>query len=405
MRKKGVSQLDWIMSLAIFLLYLIWFFSFLMPRAVFTTGKDAYISVLQDKFEEEFTDEDSRLPLFLFTNNSGTYVSIVNYTRNETMMFEDGEDFIIWNGKMIFLANISPEKKVWWLVPGTDTEDNHSEIDVEDDSVSITDMTVRLDESMPDRASYIDRERFEVISYTMNGVTFNPENSSYNKTGLAAFYMAERQNINHTSVIVEGASEINNFITYADYGGTYQFEIYLDLYRYDEYRSDNINYGELPHDDAVVNVDYYSDVLRLYDDESSLYIYFDREAHINITDYNSTLTLKLTIPVSGNTHYKYVFDTSERDRDEYKYAFGLEDIKYSINLSRIDTNYSYYKQRWRIPEERDFVIFLYENTSELSLDDPYMQLGTYDPGLKPVFAQSKVSRSFEGPVRVRYLIW
>ncbi len=109
MRKRGVSQLDWIMSLALFLLYIGWFFVFVAPSISFNSNKDAVMILLEKKFEDEFTWQLKRFPLFIESNETGQLKPILmDYTYNSTQIkFIDGMDFIFWEDKMIFLANLT----------------------------------------------------------------------------------------------------------------------------------------------------------------------------------------------------------------------------------------------------------------------------------------------------------
>src|SRR3989344_5818346 len=98
MQKRGVSQIDWIMSLAIFLLYVIWFFIFISPGLTLGSNKDSFMLLLEDKFIEEFSWQLGKFPLFVeYNSTSGMKPIIINYTLNKTdIKFEDGTDFVIW---------------------------------------------------------------------------------------------------------------------------------------------------------------------------------------------------------------------------------------------------------------------------------------------------------------------
>jgi len=105
MKKRGTSQIDWILSLSIFLIYIAWFFAIINPQINSNSNKNSIYVVLMDKFEQEFEHVIEKTPLFLESNITAPYTPIIlNYTENKShMRFLDGRDFIIWRNKLIFL--------------------------------------------------------------------------------------------------------------------------------------------------------------------------------------------------------------------------------------------------------------------------------------------------------------
>jgi len=393
MKKRGVSQIDWIVSLALFLLYLAWFFAFVTPQIKTTTNKDSSIETLKDKFYDEFKWSVYKFPLFVESNNTPKYQPIImTYESNRTdLWFVDGTNYLLWNNKLILLANLSSEKETFWILSGNDYSPDYTStgFNSENKSVSTENFTMRLDESLPDSAWYKEKEKFDNAEYKINNFNFDVSTNELNEFGFVAMYTARTENINHTSLVFDKNSEVYNyFLTESD--NEYLFTIDLDLDDYDSYYSNNLYYDDFEYGETLKSVNFTNDYLTLYGPDAFT-IFLDDDTEFNLSYYNESLHLKMSFYVSDGYLYRYVFhdgDYNNIERDYYNGRFGVIKKLEGIDFLSIETNYTYLKNKWEFKKE--FEINVYENSSAYTyLYDPEYIIGSYTPGGRNVISETE----------------
>ena len=120
MKKRGVTQVDWAISLALFLLYVAWFFIFINPMFLEDNTQEALLSIVEDNFKDGYRWEVRKIPLIIYTNTTNSYLPIVeefnyNWTLSNTKL-ANNKEFLLDNGKIIFLADVNAQTKYLWLM-------------------------------------------------------------------------------------------------------------------------------------------------------------------------------------------------------------------------------------------------------------------------------------------------
>jgi len=107
--KKALSQVDWAMSLAIFLMYLAWFFIFVKPMLYPSTNMGVLLDILDDGIEREIFQDISRLKVFVSHTNNAYEPVIIPFDKDwqESKIAHSADYFVIDDGRMFFLANTS----------------------------------------------------------------------------------------------------------------------------------------------------------------------------------------------------------------------------------------------------------------------------------------------------------
>ena len=110
--KKGASQIDWIISLAIFMLYLAWFFVFIIPTFTSIETLESSANALEQKFRKESYWNIDSIPLFvesLVTLNNEIIIidPFLLPWRIEDTQLDQGTYFITSGTKLFFLSNIN----------------------------------------------------------------------------------------------------------------------------------------------------------------------------------------------------------------------------------------------------------------------------------------------------------
>ena len=98
MKKRGTSQVDWAISLALFLIYVIWFFIFVRPTFLQDNVQESLINIVEDNFKEDYKWTVSKLPIMIHTNITNTYEPIIldfpySWEQNHSRL-DDNKEFV-----------------------------------------------------------------------------------------------------------------------------------------------------------------------------------------------------------------------------------------------------------------------------------------------------------------------
>jgi len=233
MQKRGTSQIDWIMSLALFLLYIGWFFVFISPQISLGANKDSLMIVLKDNFHDQFSWELDKFPVFIESEKSGLYPIVFDYNPNNSdIRFLDGTEFVIWDSKLIFQANLTPNMTTYWVTKGGGYSHNYEStgFDRDEDQATVENMTVRFENMLLDYVNYRNQEKITDVQYRVNNEALFADNTSFEDYGFAAFYRSNSE-INHTTIVFSGGKEIYNFVNTGDAEYTLALDIVLDDYQ------------------------------------------------------------------------------------------------------------------------------------------------------------------------------
>jgi hypothetical protein len=412
--KKGSTQIDWIISLAIFLLFISWFFAFMLPQFTFEQNKNSIIEYLKTSFETEFSWSVDKFKLFIESNSSKRFQPIViDYHINRSdLKFIDGTNHLLWDNKLILLANLTNGVKVYDIV--TNTAYNQSfdfyGFDINQNVITTENLSVEFSSSLIEESNYDSETKFDDVEFHINNVEFNPTSNTYFDKGFVGIYVASMSNINLTSMVFWSNQEIYNFVTSLN-NDNYTLNMFMNLDSFSSYYSSNANFGEFSYDGAVEEITYSDDYLTLYGDDAITF-YFDNNVDINLTNYNDTLTLVLSMPIHDSYQYRIIFhegNYNNINETNYDARFGAIKTISGIYLDNITTDYTALQTNWKI--NQNFQINVFQNYSVYQhLYDPKYIIGTFDPGTKSVFGESidMFSLNSDGelvPINVNYRIW
>lgn len=407
--KKGVSQVDWIVSLALFLLYITWFFVFVSPQITYNSNQDSSITFLKNDFYDEFKWSLTKTPVFLSSNYSGLLPVIMQNTLDsDDLKFSDNTPYIVWKDYLMFLSNISSGKKTYWVLNGYPyTQDySYQGIDAKQNRLSVENMSINFNDYLVRKVKYKNNNRIKDIDFWINNDVVNVVNESLQDYGFAAFYNADLGNINHTTYVFSDNTEIYQKIT-TNSNNVYRLKIELDLDDYDSYYSDNLNYGSLSYSNSYNSISYNHTRITLYGSDS-LTMFFDTDVSFNLTYFNTSLTAVIEFDVGDDYDYKFVFHDEGNDMQKQKVSsvFGVSKQIEGLYLNNITTNYTYLKNKWGFD---NFYILVYENSSE-NINTASYEIGIFNPEKRNVYAETENLESLNQdgtytPISVNYRIW
>lgn len=407
--KKGTSQVDWIMSLGLFLLWVSWFFIFIKPQIDSVTSSNSNIDFLKNDFYDEFKLELVKYPLFIQSNSTGNYLPVIILQNRTDIKFLDGYSYVYFGNKLIFLANISESTEAFWILEGTNYNQSYfgEGLEVTENRFTAENFTAYPNEGLIDRVKYKERELLKNSEYFINDIQIVPENYTVYDYGFTGIYTASFGNFNMTSMMFDGNSEIQFFLKNFN---EYDLKIDMELTEFDSYYSSNIIFGDFNYTEDQEYVNFTSDYVTLYG-RHAFSIFFNSNATFNFTYYNETLLMTINIPLAEEDSFRYVFHDEDFDnisRYTYDTRFGVKETIHGLYLENITSNYTYFRQKWRYSE--NFNIQVYENSTVYNyLYEPKYEIGT-NPGKIRVYAEKEDlnSLNMEGeksPVSVSYRTW
>lgn len=115
--KRGVLQLDWVISLALFLLFIAFTFMIISPKTDVFIDEKAALNNIKYSFIEDYEFDASFLPIFIETQRRGIEPIIFPMQYNLTnVMLEDETPYSYLDSDLIFLSNITSDYTVKKLV-------------------------------------------------------------------------------------------------------------------------------------------------------------------------------------------------------------------------------------------------------------------------------------------------
>jgi hypothetical protein len=113
--KRGSSeQIDWVISLSLFLFFCLWFFLIIKPYSVSNDRNDFIIDSIKDGIDTSLSNEIFEIPVYVNYSYSGSNLPIIvdkpvnwtDYVINENVLYVD------YDGKIIFLDDFEQGRNV-----------------------------------------------------------------------------------------------------------------------------------------------------------------------------------------------------------------------------------------------------------------------------------------------------
>jgi len=380
MKKKGVNQIDWVLSLTIFLLYLLWFFVFVRPMFEPEEELSPLLSIVYDGFKDDTSWQMKKVPVFIWSNVTEDYYPIIlnmSYPWvSENFSFDDNDYFFFSENRVMFLKNLSNGTNVVWLV---NSDDNYTrpnpvfDIDSEIVSASIGSKEFRAEyvEGLLYKIRYKNITSIKSSELYMNNIAVPKENNSYNSSNILAKYQIQVANYNVTSYVFAENTVVHNYI---DLDSTYSLEqtvrLSFSLYTYPWYYANNERHGLINYSsNSCSNAT--SSYFDFYGNDGISFL-FDRDVEFSICYDNSTrLGMNITFTLMNNTRYRVMahqgsYTSTTGYLNDYTYDFGAIETITGRSMSKLTTinatSYSTLKFKWGFPDERDFS-FLVKNAS------------------------------------------
>jgi len=382
MHKRGVTQIDWAISLSIFLLYIAWFFIYINPSFIKDDTGEVLSYMVESKFRVDYEWNISKVPLLIYSNATRENEPIIaefNYAwdKNKTLLGDD-INFIFDNGKIIFLGNIINETNIFWLMNSVEDYNKTEEItDLNSYSTYATNsrnLSVYFENAFFSSVYYKDRVRINNTKIYVNDENMDTS-GSYSESNFAAIYRINSDVFNHTTYVFAGNPGIYNYFNF-NTQASYSLRISTNIYNYENYYATNEFYGNktsLPDCTSEEPYSFENEYLNFYNtgtEPDAMTLIFNKTASIKLCYDGIKIKANISFTIANETWYKIEFNEGDYRNitlSRYNYDFGIVQREKGLYLPRIEEmDYYELKNSWNYPDERDFRITVW-NISRATL--------------------------------------
>ncbi len=372
MEKGGITQVDWAISLGLFLMFVVWFFIIVRPQFLEDELQTSLADVLEDNFKTDYRWTINKLPLIVKTNITNDYEPIIadfpfSWEKNHTNL-DNNTEFVLDNGKIIFIEALNQTTRLFWFINSDDNYTQKSFLKSLNANATVAttgqNLKISFKDSLYNEISYNNKVRLNntVIWVEDEPIEIDSNSSSFYDT--VAIYNIETEAINHTSYIFPKNSVIYNYMN-LNKNESYTLTIFADLHDYTKYYASNLYYGNISYDNPSCTA-FSSDRITLYD-INSVTFNFNSFANIKFCYDNETIKFNATFTLENETYYKIYFhegNFSNITLKRYEADFGAIEKEKGLNFDKIKSiNYQSLKDTWNVPESRDFRIVIWNTTS------------------------------------------
>jgi len=373
--KRGISQIDWVISLAVFLLYLAWFFVYLNPIKGIDSKEDVIESV-RSSFIAGAEWSVDQYPLFVkIETPKDDFPVVVRFPFALTKSFGMQHYYVLDDDYLIFLADLDRGTNDFIISISEDDYPKQNKspmLMINNDSVSSSRIKVNLNDVFIDSIELNNFSSVENIEVKLNNVDVGFSNYSLSFANSSIHYRRKLSSefLNISTLVFD--SRIKNMIrpNYAANLSRYEFYFNGKVRGYENYFSDNEENGNL---EDVGCKTFNSSFIRFYNSNSSgLAFAISNLSRISICSENDELgniivDLKLEVPLredsfidlifyKGNTSYVY---------DEPKFLFGADEKKTGFSMKKMQILSSKnLRDEFRISQGNDFSIRVVNSSSQ-----------------------------------------
>ncbi len=384
MKKKGGSELDWVISLAIFLMYVVWFFIYLAPLTKPPEDQGSSIKRITDKLKANSSWNVEYVPIIIWSNMSSVDEPIIAdfpFSWNQSSFaFSNNNSFLLDENKIMFTANITEGRSIATIAHSSENYNRpaiqQKSMTATSEMVSTANMRAEFKNSLLDKIEYGGSYLLRGLNLTVGNGEAALENKSVLITSDIIKYKVETKGANHSSYIFAGKPRIYSIIKTVPYNEM-NISISATLGNMTSYYTDqesgNFNFNETCRD---LNTNYIDAYTYAY----GISFIFNSIANVSICIENHTIKINAHFQPANETRYDILLHTGDynstlRYKTPYNTRFGVIEKKTGISsklMSQLNSsNYSSLKSAWSLKDEFSFTIvnnsnsplFLYEKVT------------------------------------------
>lgn len=363
--KKALSHVDWAMSLAIFLMYLAWFFIFVRPILAPNQSADVLLDILDDGVSSMIYQDTSRLKIFVNSTEPSDYEPIIipfDRAWAEHDIAHTADYFAIDDKKMFFLANMS-NTSVFSVYHPMDAHVRGPPrfLDANYARARSGSFSAHFNDYLLDRAFFMDEQRLRDFSIVVDDTVFSGQGSYANWTFIGK-YALEGDFINLSSYVFADNSRVYSFLSPSDFRN-HSVVVEFVVYNYTQFYVDPMSNGELKYRILENCAWYDTDFLDLYGDGSGLAVITDKNVSMRLCTNETDAKVRIEFDVVVGSKTELDFFLHEGDADDLKHypvrpIVGVVENIRSVSAKQVgllnNRDYDYLKQMFGYPRANNF---------------------------------------------------
>ncbi|MEM2121507.1 MAG: hypothetical protein QXU20_02545 [Candidatus Woesearchaeota archaeon] len=339
--KKADTQIDTIISIAIFVVYIVVIFFFIAPSFRSSPELNQETRIIEKNLD--FLNRVVyKLMLYVKSNISGYETLIIDFPMNwsyENVLFVDKNqkiiDFYIDEGRMLFMYNLSP-KNLFYIINSNNDFSNQtrsSEIITGNENYTTTNnFRVDLSNFLIKNITFKDYVLLHNFNIIINNASFERINSEFLNRGFVNIYKSSSPDIKNTIYVfnnkrrVYSLIENKNILNVSEENNNYSVLLIFNMTNFTNFYSDNLNNGIINY--SVQDCySFISDYVDFYDSNKGLSFITSEASNIEFCNDNGFLILNISFLLNKPFSYTMIV----RDVDEstfelknfYSYAYGF----------------------------------------------------------------------------------
>ena len=390
--KKALSHVDWAMSLAVFLLYLAWFFILVKPVFDPSQNLDVLLDVLEDGVEDYVQQDVERVQVYVPGDFENEYEPIMipfDYGWDTSDIALTADYFVVDEGKMFFLGNLSETDRFMIYYPHDALVSRPvSAVFADEDSARSGSFTANFDDYLVESVYFMGEERLSDFAVEVDGTEIDDE-GIFEESTLLAKYKRTGDYINLSSYVFAENSILQSYISSVDHRN-HSVQVDIAVYNYTYFYFDPVDKGDVDYGISPSCRYYNGDFLDLYDSSSGLLITFGRNITFRLCSNETNVLVRLEFDISAGDEDELVMMFHEGGVDSVldypvRPIVGVTEVLNTISSSKVamlnNRNYDYLKQLFNYPDARDFNV-------TITSDVVSATCGTAQPLVEDVYARN-----------------
>jgi hypothetical protein len=384
--KKAISHVDWAMSLAVFLLYLAWFFVFVKPIFSPSQNMDVLLDILDDGVTDNIFQDVERIQVYVPGDFDSEYEPLaISFSEDwsSSQITHTADYFEIDDGKMFFLANLSDTKKFKMYHPHSALEfSSLRPVNADEERARFESFSAHFDEYLLDTVYFLGETRLFDFSVEIDENEID-DNGEFDNMTLVAEYKRVGDYVNLSSYVFAENSRIYTYIKPTDYRN-HSVVMDLTVYNYTYFYLDALSSGEMSYSIGPSCRYYTSDFLDLYDDNSGFLITFGRNISFRLcsNETNALVRLEFDLEAGEEDNMNIILHTGDAESVigyPPEPIVGVTETLSTVSAEEVsllkNRNYDYLKQLFHYPKARDFNITVTSDVVSASygIEQPFVE--------------------------------
>jgi hypothetical protein len=370
MKKRGFNQIDWVVSLGIFLLYLAWFFIFLKPYIQVTTDLSPFEGKIRESLRTDLYYEVTKYPVFIQSEkiqNSTIVFLEFNKGAEKNFMIDENPNYFFFNNKLLTLVDFNNSTNYFWILESSKNytfENRKLDINRNNNTVTTSkQLLTEFENGLLKNLSYKNTQRIKNAEFKINLNNFTASRVNITEYNILSEFAAVSQPMTLYTRVIAKNSVIWFEALQNDKDAVNSLIMHFQISGFEAFFSDNNNYGNITY----TCQSYESGFLKLYNDDESLSFILPKDTGIIVCKESAnTAGVNITIPVESSKEFFLISggnDFESEDFRDYNAFYGVKRTIEGIDgLLLHNMSYEDKKNDWQVLEENNFQVTIWNST-------------------------------------------